>query len=164
MDLAVLGLIALGAVTHATWNVAIKGSGAGGPSFVWMTGIVAAVVVLPFALLTTPSWPEWRILGIAALVSGILHVAYFLLLQSGYRVGDVSVVYPLARGTGPLLSVIGAIVLSVVNHYLLPEVLCDLPSKVGLDFDLSMISSGLYGLILVVVMLLRPQGLFGRAG
>ena len=55
--------------------------------------------------------------------------------------------------------VIGAIVLSVVNHYLLPEVLYDLPSKVGLDFDLSMISSGLYGLILVVVMLLRPQGL-----
>jgi branched-chain amino acid transport system permease protein len=55
--------------------------------------------------------------------------------------------------------VLGAIVLSVVNHYLLPEVLYDLPRTLGLDFDLSMVSSGIYGLILVVVMLLRPQGL-----
>ncbi len=55
--------------------------------------------------------------------------------------------------------VVGAIILSVVNNYLLPEVLFDLPSKVGLAFDLSEISSGIYGAILVVVMLLRPQGL-----
>ena len=55
--------------------------------------------------------------------------------------------------------VVGAIILSVVNHYLLPDVLFDLPSKVGLDFDLSEISSGIYGAILVVVMLLRPRGL-----
>jgi branched-chain amino acid transport system permease protein len=55
--------------------------------------------------------------------------------------------------------VVGAIVLSVVNHYLLPDVLFDLPSKVGLAFDLSAISSGIYGAFLVIVMLLRPQGL-----
>ena len=55
--------------------------------------------------------------------------------------------------------VVGAIVLSVVNNYLLPDVLFDLPSKVGLAFDLSAISSGIYGAILVAVMLLRPQGL-----
>jgi branched-chain amino acid transport system permease protein len=55
--------------------------------------------------------------------------------------------------------VVGAILLSVVNNYLLPDVLFDLPSKVGLAFDLSEISAGIYGAILVVVMLLRPQGL-----
>jgi len=55
--------------------------------------------------------------------------------------------------------VVGAIILSVVNNYLLPDVLFDLPSKVGLAFDLSAISSGIYGALLVVVMLLRPQGL-----
>jgi branched-chain amino acid transport system permease protein len=55
--------------------------------------------------------------------------------------------------------VVGAILLSVVNHYLLPDVLFDLPSKVGLAFDLSEISAGIYGAILVVVMLLRPRGL-----
>ena len=53
----------------------------------------------------------------------------------------------------------GAISLSVVNNYLLPDVLFDLPRKVGLAFDLSAISSGIYGAILVVVMLLRPEGL-----
>jgi branched-chain amino acid transport system permease protein len=55
--------------------------------------------------------------------------------------------------------VVGAIVLSVINNYLLPRVLYDLPSKIGLDFDLSAISSGIYGAILVIMMLLRPQGL-----
>ena len=55
--------------------------------------------------------------------------------------------------------VVGAIILSAVNNYLLPEVLFDLPGRVGLDFDLSAISSGIYGAILVVVMLLQPHGL-----
>jgi branched-chain amino acid transport system permease protein len=55
--------------------------------------------------------------------------------------------------------VVGAITLSTVNNYLLPDVLYNLPGKVGLEFDLSAISSGIYGAILVVVMLLRPQGL-----
>ena len=59
--------------------------------------------------------------------------------------------------------VVGAIVLSVVNSYLLPDVLAGLPSKVGLAFDLSVISSGIYGAILLVVMLLRPHGLVPRA-
>jgi branched-chain amino acid transport system permease protein len=55
--------------------------------------------------------------------------------------------------------VVGAIVLSALNNYLLPRVLYDLPSKVGLDFDLSEVSSGIYGLLLVTIMLLRPEGL-----
>jgi branched-chain amino acid transport system permease protein len=55
--------------------------------------------------------------------------------------------------------VVGAIILSAINHYLLPRVLHDVPSKVGLDFDLSEISAGIYGFILVLVMLLRPAGL-----
>jgi drug/metabolite transporter (DMT)-like permease len=42
--------------------------------------------------------------------SGLLHVGYFAALQRGYRDGDLSVVYPLARGSGPVLSVTGAIV------------------------------------------------------
>jgi branched-chain amino acid transport system permease protein len=55
--------------------------------------------------------------------------------------------------------VVAAVLLSVLNHYLLPEVLYDLPDKVGLDFDLSAISSGIYGAFLVIVIVLRPQGL-----
>jgi branched-chain amino acid transport system permease protein len=55
--------------------------------------------------------------------------------------------------------VVGAITLSVFNSYLLPRVLYGVPGKVGLDFDLSAISSGIYGFLLVIIMLLRPQGL-----
>jgi branched-chain amino acid transport system permease protein len=55
--------------------------------------------------------------------------------------------------------VVGAIVLSAINHYLLPRVFNDLPASVGLDFDLSEISSGIYGFLLVLIMLLRPEGL-----
>jgi branched-chain amino acid transport system permease protein len=56
-------------------------------------------------------------------------------------------------------AVVGAITLTVINNYLLPTVLSNVPSKVGLDFDLSAISSGIYGFLLVIVMVLRPQGL-----
>lgn len=45
------------------------------------------------------------------------------------------------------------------RYYLLPDVLYDLPSRVGLAFDLSAIGSGIYGAILVLTMLLQPQGL-----
>ncbi|HEX8122858.1 MAG TPA: branched-chain amino acid ABC transporter permease [Solirubrobacteraceae bacterium] len=63
-------------------------------------------------------------------------------------------------GLGSIYGVVaGAVALSVLNNYLLPDVLYDLPDEVGLTFDLSQVSSGIYGLILVVVMLLRPQGL-----
>src|SRR5215218_7798908 len=55
--------------------------------------------------------------------------------------------------------VVGAIVLSAINHYLLPSVLADVPHKVGLDFDVSAIASGIYGFLLVIIILLRPEGL-----
>jgi drug/metabolite transporter (DMT)-like permease len=52
---------------------------------------------------------SWAILG-CILLSGTLHLAYSLSLQRGYQVADLSVVYPIARGTGPFLSTIGAII------------------------------------------------------
>ncbi len=63
-------------------------------------------------------------------------------------------------GLGSIWGVVaGAIVLSVVNSHLLPNVLYGIPRDLGLDFDLSEIASGIYGLLLVVVMLLWPGGL-----
>ena len=55
--------------------------------------------------------------------------------------------------------VVGAIALSLINNYLLPDALHGLPSSLGLDFDLSQITAGIYGFLLVIIMLLRPQGL-----
>ena len=66
-------------------------------------------------------------------------------------------------GLGSIWGVlVGAIVLSVFNNYLLPKVLYDVPSAVGLDINLSQIASGIYGLLLVLLMLLRPEGLLRR--
>jgi drug/metabolite transporter (DMT)-like permease len=112
VSVLVLVLILAGGLAHAAWNLVVKRSAVSGPLFVWLISAAASLVLVPIgivvAVVDPPSWPQ---LAVAALVSGILHVAYFLALQAGYRAGDVSVVYPLARGTGPLLSVVFAIVL-----------------------------------------------------
>lgn len=105
-------LVAGAALAHATWNIAVKRAGASGPSFIWSGIVVGAIVFAPFGIasLVSEATDLLRWLPLAA-VSGALQVVYFLVLQRGYRVGDVSVVYPLARGTGPLLAVILAVVL-----------------------------------------------------
>ena len=108
----VVALVAAAAVAHASWNLAMKRSHTGGVVFLWLTFVVGAVVLAPAGIVSlgqsavAPS--RWLLL---AAVSGMLQVGYVLLLQFAYRHGDVSVVYPLARGTGPLLSVILAIIL-----------------------------------------------------
>ncbi len=61
-------------------------------------------------------------------------------------------------------AIAGAIALTAINSWLLPSVLDDAPGAVGLDFDLSAVSSGIYGLMLVFVMLLRPDGLLPDRG
>jgi branched-chain amino acid transport system permease protein len=55
--------------------------------------------------------------------------------------------------------VVGAIVLTFIANYLIPDVLNDLPPKVGLEFDATQLSFGIYGFLLVVMMVLRPEGL-----
>ncbi len=55
--------------------------------------------------------------------------------------------------------VLGAVVLSFVNNYLIPDVLNPLPGNVGLDFDLTELSFGIFGFLLVIMMVLRPEGL-----
>src|ERR671914_461539 len=62
----------------------------------------------------------------------------------------------LAYGTG---AAFGGIVLSFINYNLIPDVFNDYPSKVGLDFDLTELSFGIFGFLLVIMMVLRPQGL-----
>jgi len=55
--------------------------------------------------------------------------------------------------------VIGAIALSFINNRLIPDVLNDVPAKIGLDFDLTELSFGIFGFLLVIMMVLRPEGL-----
>ena len=73
--------------------------------------VVGAVLIAPLGIATLVAAEfEWHWVLLAA-VCGAFEVVYFLLLQRGYRDGDVSLVYPLARGTGPTLSVVGSIVI-----------------------------------------------------
>jgi branched-chain amino acid transport system permease protein len=55
--------------------------------------------------------------------------------------------------------VLGAVVLSVINNHLIPNVFNNLPGKVGLEFDLTELSFGIFGFLLVIMMVLRPEGL-----
>ena len=56
-------------------------------------------------------------------------------------------------------AVLGAVALSAINGWLLPDVLAGVPARLGIDFDLSQVSAGIYGVLIVVIVLLRPQGL-----
>ncbi len=105
-------LIAGAALAHAVWNIAMKRAGTSGTPFIAATLLVGVVALAPLgvpALVASP--PTAAVFAPLVLGSAALQLAYFLLLQRGYRLADVGVVYPLARGTGPLLSVVGAVLL-----------------------------------------------------
>ncbi len=104
-------LVLLGAIIHASWNIVAKKAN-GDVRFTFFSGIIMAVVWAPLALWlgwdVVPTWgaKEW---GLIAL-SGFIHWVYFYCLLTGYRKSDLTVVYPLARGSGPLLSSTFAVV------------------------------------------------------
>jgi drug/metabolite transporter (DMT)-like permease len=105
-------LIALAAIAHTTWNLALKRAGASGPAFIALTLVVGVIVFAPFGVPALIAQPlDLGQVGVLVVGSALLQVAYFLVLQRAYRLADVGVVYPLARGTGPLLSVVGAVLL-----------------------------------------------------
>jgi drug/metabolite transporter (DMT)-like permease len=106
------GLVLTAALGHATWNLLAKRSG-GGIEFIWLFGIVSSVLLLvPAIVALVLAHPvlgpaQWLFIG----GSGVLHIAYFLCLQAGYRAGAMSIVYPSARGTGVLAATLGGIVI-----------------------------------------------------
>jgi drug/metabolite transporter (DMT)-like permease len=111
MNREALLLTLAAALLHASWNFAAKRAEGGGPVFVWGYAGASAALWVPITLIWSiwhPLHPTWAWLG-AGFVSGMLHVAYGNLLQSGYSAGDMNVVYPLARGTGPALTVLVAV-------------------------------------------------------
>ncbi len=114
MDSLALALVLVSAVMHASWNILLKT--AGDPLRTVTAGMIAgSLVIVPGAAIAwwllgqPPVPPEGIAVGF---VSGLVEIAYFVFLAAAYRRGDLSVVYPLARGTAPLLIVmIGVVVL-----------------------------------------------------
>jgi drug/metabolite transporter (DMT)-like permease len=111
MTATALGLVLFAAVLHALWNLLAKRAG-GGPAFVWLYGTTSALLLSPLAgAMAFVQHPRLTLVGLSfTFASALLHAGYFIVLQEGYREGELSVVYPVARGTGPVLSTIAAII------------------------------------------------------
>ena len=98
------GLVILSAIAHAIWNALVKSAG---DRVLTMVAIRAAGLVLGLAALPFVDWPapeSWKWLTLTSCVM----FAYYALLIRSYGVGDISVVYPLARGLAPVLMTIAA--------------------------------------------------------
>jgi drug/metabolite transporter (DMT)-like permease len=139
-------LVAGSAVLHVAWNVLLKT--AGEPLRAATVGMsAAALLIVPAAIvgwlaIGRPPVPTEAIaLGV---VSGVLEAAYFVFLAAGYRRGDLSVVYPVARGTAPLLAV--AVGIFILGERLGPE------GFLGVAF-----------LLVGLLMLQRPWRFFRRS-
>jgi len=112
MSLTAFSLIVLAGLLHAGWNIVAKRVG-GDARFAFFTAVLMMFVWAPLGWwLGREAVPQWDALawGLVA-TSGVLHVAYYVILLRGYRHADLTVVYPLARGSGPLLSSLVAVTL-----------------------------------------------------
>src|SRR5215212_5688895 len=98
------GLVILSAIAHAAWNALVKSAGDRMLTMVAIrtTGMMLGLIALPFV-----DWPapeSWKWLA----VTSVVMFAYYALLVRSYGVGDMSVVYPLARGLAPVLTTMAA--------------------------------------------------------
>ncbi|HEV3461694.1 MAG TPA: DMT family transporter [Candidatus Dormibacteraeota bacterium] len=113
MPLAVLPLVLLAAVFHATWNAMLKASenplALATRALTWGTVLSLPPVAVAWVLSGRPGLPlaGWLI----ALASAFLELIYFITLSTAYQRGELSVVYPIARGTAPLLAVLVGVIL-----------------------------------------------------
>ena len=105
-----LSLVIVAAFIHASWNILLKRV-RGGLSFLWFVDILQGLVFAPW--IAWAIWSEKPTLGFTEwffiVGSAVIHIAYYFFLQRGYRLGDISLVYPIARGSGPMISSIVAI-------------------------------------------------------
>ena len=114
MSVTAIALILIAAIAHASWNLFSKQAATvGTTSFIWLVSVAATVSYAPAAVaVLIVQRPHLTALNWAFMAgTGILQAAYFLFLQNGYRVGDLSLVYPIGRGTGALLAALAGIVL-----------------------------------------------------
>lgn len=112
MPAAALMLVLAAAFLHALWNIAAKQAG-GDHRFAFVSVVMTVLLWSPlawwFGADEVPRWTAWQWLAVAA--SAAVHVVYFLTLLRGYREADLTVVYPVARGSGPLVTAAAAVLL-----------------------------------------------------
>ncbi len=112
MSLTALTLVLTAALVHATWNYFLKKANATSP-FWWLVYIITAVITVPALFIYDPQALSnitpigWLVIALSAPI----HVIYGQVLQIGYKKSDYSIVYPTARGTGPLITVLCAVLI-----------------------------------------------------
>ncbi|CAN5860394.1 EamA family transporter [soil metagenome] len=112
MSMLAFAFILTAAGIHATWNLLAKRLD-GGSESVWLFTVIATIVYAPptlFIIMSTSFRPGFRE-GVILVGTGVLQAVYFVLLRRGDAAGDLSVVYPLARGIGPLAATMLAVAL-----------------------------------------------------
>ena len=114
MSLTAVALILVAAVAHAGWNLCSKqASAVSTAGFVWLLAALAGVLYAPVVavdvIAARPHLTALNWLFMAG--TGVLQTGYFVFLQHGYRLGDLSVVYPIGRGSGAVLAALAGIVL-----------------------------------------------------
>lgn len=107
MSLLALGLALLAAAFHAVWNLLVKASE---DQLVAAWTVIAGAGLLAIPVLAFTGLPDRAVWGLIAL-STLVQVAYVLMLAFAYRIGDLSFVYPLARGTSPVLVALAGVAL-----------------------------------------------------
>ncbi len=133
MSWTVFGVVILAAALHASWNAMAK---SGVDKELSMAGVIIGHV--PYALITLlitgfPSLAGWHWL----IVGMIMHFGYQVFLLNAYRIGDLTQVYPLARGTAPLI--VTAVSIGLLGVVLTPLQLAGVGTIVLGLFSLSLV-------------------------
>ncbi|MFC7392358.1 EamA family transporter [Scopulibacillus cellulosilyticus] len=111
MSVIALILVLISSVIHATWNLLSK-KAEGGYIFVWLFTFLGAVFYTPFVIILI-LWmhPHFKMIDWVFIIgSALIHLLYFMTLQKGYAKSDFSIVYPIARGIGPIIATIIAVI------------------------------------------------------
>ena len=110
MTALALGLVLSSALAHSTWNFLLKRSG-DKQVFMWWLLVTASILLAPVGVVLFLLHPFGQPGWIFVLATIALHMLYFVLLGKGYTHGDLSLVYPIARGMGPMLVPILAVLI-----------------------------------------------------
>lgn len=157
LSLGALSLVMTAAILHAIWNFLAKKS-LGGTSFVWLYTFTSVVIYSPLAfcvILWTDINIGWMEIGLIA-ASAVLHLLYAVTLQKGYRIGDFSLIYPIARGVGPMLIALAAFFLlkeelNILGKWGIVLIVCSIFIFTGglrILKERTMLPSVLYGLLI----------------
>ena len=104
MPIHLICLVLFAALLHASWNALLRSGADRLWSMTVMCIAIAMVCIVAAAFMVPPAIESWGY----ALLSGLLHVGYNLFLVRSYRVGDLGQIYPISRGSSPVLITLGA--------------------------------------------------------